>query len=188
MPIQLSNQLSQVNTEVNCNAKLVSFLDWQSFTNISVQGFFPIITNEFPQIIQYFQLGLVPIWAKNIAMGAKMGKTKKENLVKNDALQAIYQYKRCIIPATAFTIWANQKKTDTLEIKAATTKCFFLLGLWSVWGEGMQTFSVITQKQTYQNNLMDIPIGIEFEEKDKWLDKRTVSLSLLNTLKTTSFI
>jgi putative SOS response-associated peptidase YedK len=182
MPLALTNRFSLQLNEQLCKAKLVSFLEWQLFENVQVGNAFPVITNEFEGIIQYFQWGLVPVWAKTHTMGNNMAKTKLHNLEEKDALQAIYKYKRCIVPVTSYTIWADAKKTKMLEHSAPTGNLFFLAGLWSLWGEGLYTFSIITQQKVRDNETVDIPIKITPYQFPLWMHKGTASLEIIKKL------
>ncbi len=182
MPLYLTNRFSLSLNEQLCKAKLVTFLEWQSFENINVGNAFPVITNEFDSIIQYFQWGLVPVWAKSHIIGNNMGKTKLHNLEEKDALQAIYKYKRCIVPVSSYTIWADAKKTKQMEHTAPAGNLFFLTGLWSVWGEGLNTFSILTQQKTIDNEIVDIPIQITPYQFPLWLHKRTLGLDFIKKL------
>jgi putative SOS response-associated peptidase YedK len=166
-------------------AKPLDFVEWQPKQDARSGDFMPIITNEFSGILQYFKWGLVPVWAKNIAMGTNMYNTKLENLLEKTALQAIYRYKRCLLPATDFTIRLDAKKKESKTFTAVNNQVFLLCGLWDVWGEGLQSFSILTQKK----GAIDIPIIISLTHKDKWLSKRAENLSLLQTIpKLDSFI
>jgi putative SOS response-associated peptidase YedK len=184
MPLYLTNNFSLQQTEQLCKAKLVNFLEWQVFQNVPNGSAFPVITNEFANIIQYFQWGLLPVWAKNIAIGRNMGKTKLHNLEEKTALQAIYAYKRCIIPVTSYTIWADAKKTKLMEHKANVGSLFFLTGLWSLWGEGLYTFSILTQQKTMADEIVDIPIQVTPYQFPIWLQKKTLNLDFIKKLAT----
>jgi putative SOS response-associated peptidase YedK len=170
------------NVLLKANAKSLDFINWQPKANAVSGDCMPLMTNEFPQVIQYFKWGLVPTWAKNIAMGNNMYNTKMENLVEKDALQAIFRYKRCLVPATAFTVRLLKDKTQTKEIIAPENNFFFMCGLWDVWGEGLQSFSIITHQPKTEMEYA-IPYIININDKDKWLSKKSESLLLFRNLR-----
>ncbi len=182
MPIYISNNFSKVKNEQFCKAKLVTFLEWQTLDKATIGSAFPVITNEFVGIIQFFQWGLVPVWAKSPIMGNNMAKTKMENLLEKEALQAIYRYKRCVVPVSSYCVWSDAKKTNVLEHSAPTGSIFLLAGLWSVWGEGLNTFSILTQQKTHENNILDVPILLPIHKMPLWLQKNSMQLDFIKKL------
>jgi putative SOS response-associated peptidase YedK len=186
MPFQIGNTLTLSQNENILNAKLVNFLDWQNFEKCDPTSPFPIITNEFSQIIQYFQWGLVPTWAKNIAMGANMTKTKIENLLEKPALQAIYTYKRCIIPLTSYSAWANPEKTNIYDYTVSANSLICVAGLWSLYGEGLYTFSILTQKKTINTFDIDVPFHLNTSQQQFWLTKKELHIKDLAKIRSTS--
>jgi putative SOS response-associated peptidase YedK len=187
MCINISNNLTKEQIPILTHAKLLDFIEWQPFIQIKATEFFPVITNEFNNVVQYFKWGLVPTWAKNVAMGMNMTKTKKENLLEKTALQAIFRYKRCAIPVTSFSIWRNKEKKEYQEIEAPNNSVFWLCGLWDVWGEGLQTFSVLTHKQNSNGETIEVPLGTSFDYMRNWLNKGTVQLNIFEKIPPTVF-
>jgi putative SOS response-associated peptidase YedK len=49
--------------------------------------------------------GLVPVWAKDPAIGAKMINARSETLVEKPAFETAFRKRRCIVPADAFYEW-----------------------------------------------------------------------------------
>src|SRR4051794_33574045 len=57
--------------------------------------------------------GLVPYWAKDIAVGTKMINARSEGVDAKPAFRAAVEKRRCIVPATGFFEWkgvARQKQ------------------------------------------------------------------------------
>ncbi len=180
MPFQLSNTFSQNTNQTKLSANLVTFLEWQKFEHIAVGEAFPVITNEFAQVIQYFQWGLVPVWAKSPVIGRNMGKTKLANLHEKAALQAIFEYKRCVVPVSYFSVWANKEKTALLEKTALNDEPLMLAGIWSLWSEGLYTFSVLTSEYEVKGQKVDWPFILSKSQKSTWLQKSTFSIKTLD--------
>jgi putative SOS response-associated peptidase YedK len=162
-------------------ARAVDFINWEPGKNAVPGDLMPVITNEFTEIIQFFQWGLVPSWAKDRAMGFHMKNTKMENLLDKTSLQAIFRYKRCVVPATGFSVWELPQKKQRKEFTAPEGTVFLMAGLWDVWGEGLQSFSIITS-QMLKPAAWDMPFCIHPAETGKWLGKHPVSMDLFENL------
>jgi putative SOS response-associated peptidase YedK len=176
------NKPTQSLTSI-AKAKPLDFIEWQPKVDAISGDFMPIITNEFSEVIQYFKWGLVPVWAKDIGMGRNMYNTKMENLLEKTSLQAIFRYKRCILPATSFRIWRDKNKKESKEIVAPTNSFFFMCGLWDVWGEGLQSFSVLTHQPFANNPELNYPYLIDINQKEKWLNKYAETMKLFDKVK-----
>lgn len=88
--------------------------------------------------------GLVPFWAKNPAMGAKMINARCETAAEKPAFRAAFKRRRCLIPAGVFYEW--HKKEDGKQpyaIGLQSGKAFAMAGLWEHWqgGDGSELLS-----------------------------------------------
>jgi putative SOS response-associated peptidase YedK len=180
MPIRINNLLSQSAVEDITKAKLVPFLDWQTFQMVEPTQGFPVITNEFNNVLQILQWGLVPSWAKNPKMGANLYRTKYENLVEKSSLQAIYDYKRCVVPVTSFVV--KTESNNLFELAAPQGGLYLLAGLWAVWGEGLYSFSIITRQGQIQQEEAHLPFMLSSSTCKEWLRKYNIPLSFLSNL------
>ncbi len=159
---------------------------WQPVSNVISGAAMPVLTNEFATTIQLYQWGLVPSWAKLPTMGKNMYNTKYENLVEKPALQAIYKYRRCLVPVTSFSVKMpvvkGSSKNNIPEIKeyyANQHQYLHLCGIWETWGEGLQTFSIITY------NVADAyyPYICTADAKKEWLCSGVVGLNVLQKMR-----
>ena len=52
-----------------------------------------------------FRWGLIPFWAKDVKVGAKMINARAEGLIDKPAFRRAFERKRCIVPADGFYEW-----------------------------------------------------------------------------------
>ena len=99
-------------------------------------------TQEIPVIIQRDgtrqftkrHWGLVPFWAKDISMGARMINARVETLASKPAFKAALRHRRCLIPANGFYEWADmsgRKQPFYFHLSSGEPMAF--AGLWEVW-------------------------------------------------------
>ncbi len=92
--------------------------------------------------------GLVPSWAKEIAIGARMINARAETVAEKPAFRAAFRERRCLVAADGFYEW--QKTADGKQpwrICPTDRGPFAFAGLWERWrgpdGE-VETFTIIT--------------------------------------------
>jgi putative SOS response-associated peptidase YedK len=169
--------------ELKLGVKAVEWAEWQARYNAAPTQVMPVITNEFPGIIQFFRWGLVPKWAKEESMGSKMINTRAESIVEKPAFRNIFKYKRCIVLASGFYEWqqipvlpmagAKQKLVkQPYHIFRSDKEPLLLAGLWDTWQGSLNTFSIITcppnEEMTPIHNRM--PVALSQSEAKIWLD------------------
>jgi putative SOS response-associated peptidase YedK len=52
--------------------------------------------------------GLVPHWAKDISIGARMINARAETLLEKPSFRKPFQSQRCLVPAGGFYEWQKQ--------------------------------------------------------------------------------
>jgi putative SOS response-associated peptidase YedK len=124
--------------------------------------------------------GLVPFWAKDLKIGAKMINARGETVAEKPAFRAAFKKRRCLVVADGFYEW--KKEADGKQpfyITRADDQPFCMAGLWESWtdksdaqSKPVETCTVIT---TDANELMlqlhdRMPVILEPDEYDFWLD------------------
>lgn len=143
--------------ELSMGVKAVEWAEWEARYNAAPTQHMPVITNEFPAVIQFYKWGLVPKWASEAAVGTKMINTRAESIAEKPSFYNIFKYKRCLVLADGYYEWmatadaANTplKKTKTIAKQPFRfflphNEVMLLAGLWDTWTNGLQTFSIIT--------------------------------------------
>jgi putative SOS response-associated peptidase YedK len=83
----------------------------------------------------WFRWGLVPFWADDPSIGARMLNARSETAPEKPAFRAAFRKRRCLIPADGFYEWqtlANGKK-QPWWIHQPAEKPFAMAGLWESW-------------------------------------------------------
>lgn len=122
--------------------------------------------------------GLVPPWAEDERIGARMINARAETLEERPAFRQAFRRKRCILPADGFYEWKRDgKQKRPLRIVMRDGRVFGMAGLYETWtgpdGRRVHTCAVIT---TAPNRLMaDIhdrmPVILRREDEALWLDR-----------------
>lgn len=182
--------------EISLGVKAVEWAEWQARYNAAPTQAMPVITNEFPDVIQFFRWGLVPKWAKDAAIGNKMINTRAESIVEKPSFKNIFKYKRCLVLADGYYEWMLETSTSEAASKKATNKQPFrfhlphnevmlLAGLWDIWHDGLHTFSIITctANSDIQHIHNRMPVLLTQQDAQRWLRNDIAADELLQLLK-----
>ncbi|MGB8980977.1 MAG: SOS response-associated peptidase [Anaerolineales bacterium] len=138
-----------------------------------------VIPNDDQNTADFFVWGLIPMWAKDPAIGNRLINARGETLAEKPAFRGSLKYKRCLILADGFYEWkgAPGRKTKTpFFIHMKDRKPFAFAGLWDSWngpdGSLVKSCAIIT---TMPNELTVIihnrmPVILHPREYAQWLD------------------
>jgi len=138
-----------------------------------------VIPNDDQNTADFFVWGLIPMWAKDPAIGNRLINARGETLAEKPAFRGSLKYKRCLILADGFYEWkgAPGRKTKTpFFIHMKDRKPFAFAGLWDSWngpdGSLVKSCTIIT---TMPNELTAIihnrmPVILHPREYAQWLD------------------
>jgi len=88
--------------------------------------------------------GLVPHWAKDPSMGARMNNARAETVAEKPAFRDAYRSRRCLIPASGFYEWTSEfGLRQPYYVHPAESELFAFAGLWERWRD-LETCAVIT--------------------------------------------
>jgi putative SOS response-associated peptidase YedK len=93
--------------------------------------------------------GLVPYWAKDFSIGAKLINARADTLAEKPAFRDALAKRRCIIPASGFFEWQGSGTGKTpWYITSAGGEPLSFAGLWERWrtpeGEWLHSATIIT--------------------------------------------
>ena len=125
--------------------------------------------------------GLVPLWAKDLAIGSKMINARAEGIATKNAYRHAFRKQRCIIPADGFFEWKvveGQKRKQPMYIHRVDGEPLAFAGLWETWrgpdrnDEPLYTCTIIT---TTANETMApvhdrMPVILPPDRWEEWLD------------------
>lgn len=97
--------------------------------------------------------GLVPSWAKDLAIGSRLINARAETITTKNAFRPAFLRRRCIIPADGFYEWtkvAGHKRKQPWYIHRPDGEPYAFAGLWERWrpkgedGPWVRTCTIIT--------------------------------------------
>jgi len=102
------------------------------------------------RVVSVARWGLVPSWAKDPGMGARMLNARAESLVEKPAFRAAFARRRCLVPADGWFEWTPRQNAPGKQAYFMTPSGgggLVFAGLWEVWGSGedrLYTCTVVT--------------------------------------------
>ena len=135
-------------------------------------------TEELPERnLVLLKWGLIPSWAKDAKMGARMINARGETVAEKPSFRAAFKRRRCLVLADGYYEWQKDgKRKQAVYITMDDERPFAFAGLWEYWdraGEGpLESCTIIT---TNSNDLTaDIhdrmPVILSDDNYDLWLD------------------
>lgn len=167
-------------------SELASLFDGLSFSDIPPR--FNICPTQMVACLRWadgstYQLsslrwGLVPFWAKDLKIGARMINARSETAATKPAFRAAFKKRRCLIVADGFYEWKKEgKQKQPYYITQADESPFVLAGLWESWTDKasqavVETCTILT---TEANGTMQplhdrMPVFLDSPQHDAWLD------------------
>jgi len=133
----------------------------------------------------FFKWGLVPSWAKDVSMGARLINARSETIEEKPSFRDAFKKRRCIIPADGFYEWQrNGGKKQPFFFRMRDEHPFGFAGLWERWeGEGGQAINSCTILTTEANEVLrpvhdrmpvilhpgDYPLWLNGDERERVL-------------------
>ena len=129
--------------------------------------------------------GLVPMWAKDLKIGARMINARSETVHEKPAFRSAFRRRRCVIPVNGWFEWRREGGAkQPYWIRPENAETFSLAGLWERWDKGeepVETFTILTTAAS--TALADIhhrqPVIVGDGEVDGWLDPASPSERLV---------
>ncbi|MET7421818.1 SOS response-associated peptidase [Dactylosporangium sp. NPDC005555] len=122
--------------------------------------------------------GLVPSWAADLKVGAKMINARSETVAESKAFAQSFAKRRCLVPADGWFEWkrgdgAGSGKQAYFMTLGDDEPCVFA-GIWTVWGQGdgrVLTCSIITAPAVDDLTLIHdrMPLLLPESRWDEWL-------------------
>jgi len=142
---------------------------------------YTILEADEQRRLDVFRWGLVPGWAKDIRIGARLINARAETVATNNSFKNAFRGRRALIPADGFYEWKpvpGQKRKQPMYVQRADGDPIAFAGLWSEWhgpdrtGEPLHTCTIIT---TTPNETMApihdrMPVILPPSAWDAWLD------------------
>ena len=140
--------------------------------------------------IRAYRWGLIPSWAKDEKIAAKLFNARAETLATSGAFRESFRRRRCIVPADAFYEWQRQGGArQPFLIRRRDEAPLALAGLWSGWHhpeteQVIRTFTIVT---TTANRTLSavhdrMPVMLAPEHWARWLDPAMEDMGELTAL------
>jgi len=127
--------------------------------------------------LTYFYWGLIPRWAKDPSIGARMINARSETAAEKPSFRSAMKYRRCLVPADGFYEWQKMNgRKQPLRIHMTDNRPFAIAGLWELWqspdGSEIESCTLLT---TEPNDLLRpihnrMPVILAPQAFDLWLD------------------
>lgn len=120
--------------------------------------------------------GLVPAWAKDAAIGARMINARAETVAEKPAFRAAFRRRRCLVPASGFYEWqARPGGKQPWYIRPREGELFAFAALWERWsgpGGPLETCAIlVTEANAALVPVHDrMPVIVPPEAWSRWLD------------------
>jgi len=164
---------------------------WPEFEdsyNIAPTSSVPVIRQspEGDRVADLLKWGLIPHWAKDQTIGAKLNNARSETVAEKPSFRDAFKRRRCIVPASGFYEWkvmSAWKQPYYITLKSGEPLA--MAGLWESWhgetGELVRTFCILT---TAANSLMEqihdrMPVLLHPDDFACWLDPAVAGTELL---------
>jgi putative SOS response-associated peptidase YedK len=133
--------------------------------------------------------GLVPRWAKDLAIGSRMINARAESVAEKPAFREAFAKRRCFVTADGFYEWRTEGKAkQPFAIAMADGAPMALAGLWEGWrgpdGEALRTFTIVTGEANTKLAAMHqrMPVILPREAWPAWLGEEEANAAELHDL------
>jgi putative SOS response-associated peptidase YedK len=133
--------------------------------------------------------GLIPFWAKETKIGARMINARAETAAEKPAFRAAFRQRRCLVPADGFYEWQKQNGTkQPFYIHMQDGSPFAFAGLWERWrGPEETTVESCTLLTIRPNDLIHplhnrMPVILQPGDYGLWLDPQVQDAEVLQPL------
>jgi len=148
-----------------------------------------VATGEMHRRCHLLRWGLVPQWAKDPGLGARLINARAETVSSKPAFRNAFRERRCLIVADGFYEWqklGSRKQPHYVRLRDA--RPFAFAGLWERWNnteaDPIESCTIIT---TEPNELVAplhdrMPVILQPENYDMWLDPDLAKVDALQPL------
>ncbi len=137
-----------------------------------------IVPHDGRRHLTHHRWGLVPSWARDLSIGARMINARAETVATLPAFRDALVARRCVIPATRFYEWQRNGPTKIPHsIQRSDGLPMSFAGLWASWRNPMTDERVLscsivttTSNRTMAGLHDRMPVILDDEALDLWLD------------------
>ncbi len=153
-----------------------------------------VIERDDRRVLDTARWGLVPFWAKDPRIGARMINARAETIGEKPAFKRAFARKRCILPVDGFYEWKvvpGQKRKQPVYIHRVDGDRFAFAGLWELWRDPndpdaapLVSCTIITGPANERIAPVHdrMPVILPPEAWDRWLDPTFHDMAVLSEL------
>ena len=148
-----------------------------SYNVAPTQQVLTVVGAETARRAGFMRWGLIPHWAKNASIGARMINARGETVAEKPSFRTSLRRRRCLVLADGFYEWRKVPGGKRpMRIVLRSREPFAFAGLWSTWRDGdgvtVASCAIIT---TEPNDLMRpihdrMPVILPRDAEELWLD------------------
>lgn len=149
----------------------------------------PVIANNNPEKIKFFNWGLIPFWANDDKIKQYTLNARIETIHEKPAFRNVTK-NRCLVLADGFYEWQwldlKGKNKQKFELTLPNNEAFAFAGLWSEWidktsGEIVFSYTILTTEANelmseIHNNKKRMPIIVSPESEKDWLNGNSLEM------------
>ncbi|GAA6616496.1 SOS response-associated peptidase [Scytonema sp. NUACC26] len=139
--------------------------------------------------LEQLRWGLIPSWAKDSGMGAKLINARAETVAEKPAFRSAFKRRRCLIVADGFYEWQQRDgKKQPFYFRLQNGEAFGFAGLWEEWrAHSEETVSSCTILTTRANELLEpvhdrMPVILHQKDYDLWLAPQVQTSEMVQQL------
>jgi len=140
--------------------------------------------------LRLMRWGLIPYWAMNAAIGAKMINARADSVTEKPAFRSAFSRRRCLVPMSGFYEWKKSAAgKEPHYIHLLNSDVFAAAGLHEYWpgkdgAAAVESYTIIT---TAANESMRsvhdrMPVILRPSDYEAWLDPENRDLAGLKSL------
>ena len=140
--------------------------------------------------LDFLRWGLVPSWAKDNSMAARMINARAETVAEKPSFRGAFRKRRCLVPADGFYEWRGAKGAKKpYRILNADGKMFAFAGLWERWeksgGKPLESFTIITTEANGKLAPLHarMPVILDPADFERWLSPDLAANEALDLLR-----
>lgn len=183
--------LSATPAELIETFKLARCIDFKMRYNAAPTSLMPVVRQspEGDRVADLLRWGLIPNWAKDPSIGARLNNARGESLSEKPSFRDAFKRRRCLIPASGFFEWKTEGKVkQPYYVSYSSGQPLAMAGLWESWqdasGEIVRTYCVIT---TAANAVMEpihdrMPLLINPSDYSRWIDPQVPGVDLISLI------
>ncbi|MFC4355556.1 SOS response-associated peptidase [Chryseomicrobium palamuruense] len=153
------------------------------------QSILAVINDGSKNRLGYLKWGLIPEWARDDQMAAKLMNARAETIHEKPSFKDSFRTKRCLIPMNGYYEW-TQAYGEKAPVYVLSEQHQILLaaGIWASWtspeGKKVFTCSILTQQASAEVSSIHhrMPVFVSKQHMQDWLNPTVTSVSHLREI------